>query len=86
MLLTWPTFFPPIKTVQCSASTMIKAPLMLDCPCKSNFDFLIIAIRNKLAGWRANSLSFAGRLVLVTHVLASMPLHISMVLLLSISV
>lgn len=37
-------------------------------------------ISNKLASWKSKSLSFAGRLVLVRHVLGSMPLHIAMVL------
>lgn len=59
---------------------------MIGCPRKAHFEVLISSIRNRLADLRANSLSFPGSLVLVKHVLGSLPLHIAMVLLLSKSV
>ena len=38
------------------------------------------SIRVGLDGWKAKCLSFAGRLILVKHVLSSIPLHISLVI------
>lgn len=45
-----------------------------------HFVSFIPFIRLKLLGWRAKSLSFVGKVILVRHTLASMPLHIVMVI------
>lgn len=42
----------------------------------SHFQPLIDRIQSKAQGWQANLLSDGGRLVLIRHVLASMPIHI----------
>lgn len=60
-------------------STYLGTPLLLRCSRKSHFENLLASIRRKLSGWHASSISFAGRLVLDKHVLASMLLHIAMV-------
>lgn len=39
---------------------------------------LLDSLRVKLIGWKASLSSFVGRLTLVKHVLASMPIHISL--------
>lgn len=62
------------------------APLLSGCPRKSHFVPFFAAMREKKSGWKAKNLSFSRRLVLVKHVLASMPIHISMVLPFPISV
>lgn len=58
----------------------IGAPFLQESPRKQHFDELVAAIRKKLSAWKAKSLSFAGHLVLVKHVIGIMPLHISLVL------
>lgn len=55
------------------------APLLLRCPRKTHFEDLLASIKARLGGWKAKGLSFADRLVLIKHVLSSMPLHIAMV-------
>lgn len=67
-------------------SSYLGVPLLLGSPRQRHFDALLAVTRQKLTGWRANSLSFIGRLVLVKHVLASLSLHIAMALPLPISV
>ena len=42
----------------------------------SHFNKLLDSIK----GWKAKCLSFAGRLIMVKHVLSSIPLHISLVI------
>lgn len=37
---------------------------------------IIEKVRNKLSGWRADSLSLAGRLVLAQSVLQALPVHV----------
>lgn len=44
-------------------------------PKVKDYSFLIENIRNRLAGWKASSLSQAGRMVLVQHVLQATPVH-----------
>lgn len=67
-------------------SHYLGASLLLGCPWCHHFDSLFAKIRKKLDGWLAHSLSFSGKMVLVKHVLASILLHIAMVLSLPISV
>lgn len=67
-------------------SLYLSAPLLLGWSRHRHFDSLIATVRKKLASWRAHSLSFSGQLVLIKHVLASMPLHIAMVLPCSVSI
>lgn len=55
-------------------------PLFIGCPQKTHFQDLLSMISKKLVGWKSQSLSFAGILVLLRHVLGSMPLHITMML------
>lgn len=44
--------------------------------CKAKyFDPLLQMISNKLAGWKANFISFAGKITLLKSVLASIPIH-----------
>eukprot|EP00268_Persea_americana_P045831 TRINITY_DN4696_c1_g3_i2.p1 TRINITY_DN4696_c1_g3~~TRINITY_DN4696_c1_g3_i2.p1 ORF type:complete len:180 (+),score=20.22 TRINITY_DN4696_c1_g3_i2:615-1154(+) len=58
-------------------SAYLGAPLFFGSPKFSHFTKLLDAQRAKLSGWKAKALSFAGRLILVKHVLSSIPLHIS---------
>lgn len=41
----------------------------------SEHSYILDKVRNRLTGWRANSLSQAGRTVLVQHVLQAIPVH-----------
>ena len=45
----------------------------------SHFTQILDSIRARLDGWKAKCLSFAGRLIMVKHVLSSIHLHISLV-------
>lgn len=56
------------------------SPLFLGSPRKVHFEPLLATNQKKLSGWWGKSLPFAGRLVLTKHALASIPLHISLVL------
>lgn len=42
----------------------------------SHFDDMVWKIRDKISGWANQLLSFGGKLVLIRHVLLSMPLHL----------
>ena len=55
-------------------------PLFLGSSRHSYFSKLLDTIRTRLAGWKTKLLSFAGRLILVKHVLSSIPLHIALVI------
>lgn len=44
------------------------------------FDPLIAKVQKKLAGWKGKLLSFGGKIVLIKHVLSSMPIHIVSIL------
>ena len=57
-------------------TTYLGAPLFFGSSKSFHFENLVDAFRSKLAGWKANVLSFAGRLILVKHVLAIIPLNI----------
>lgn len=59
-------------------TTYLGTPLFFGSPKSFHFANPVDALRSKLAGWKANVLSFVGRLIQVKQVLASMPLHISL--------
>lgn len=40
------------------------------------FDPLLAKVQKKLAGWKSKLLSFGGKLILIKHVLHSMPVHL----------
>lgn len=42
---------------------------------KEQFQPLLLAVKQKLAGWKADLLSYGGRVTLVKAVLSAMPLH-----------
>lgn len=46
------------------------------------FDPLIIKVQKRLAGWKSKILSFGEKIILIKHVLSSMPIHILSVLIL----
>lgn len=46
----------------------------------SHFDDTARKVRDKISGWDNRLLSFGGKLVLIRHVLSSMPLHLFHVL------
>lgn len=47
---------------------------------KHMFEPMSEKIQKKLAGWKGRLLSFGGKIILIKHVLASMPIHILSVL------
>ena len=55
-------------------------PLFLGSSRHSYFTKLLDTIRTRLAGWKTKLLSFAGRLILVKHVLSSIPMHTALVI------
>lgn len=44
-----------------------------------HFDPLLEMVSKKLAGWKNRLLSQGGRLILLRHVLSSMPIHLSVI-------
>ncbi|KAG2720837.1 hypothetical protein I3760_02G052600 [Carya illinoinensis] len=40
------------------------------------FEPLLLKLQKKLAGWKSNILSFGGKIILLKHVLSSMPIHV----------
>ena len=61
-------------------STYLGAPLFLGCARHSFFKRIIDFIRTRLAGWKSKLLSLAGGLILIKHVLSSIPIHISLII------
>ena len=59
-------------------STYLGVPIFLGSSRHSHFNLILDSIRSRLAGWKFKCLSFAGRLIMVKHVLSSIPLHISL--------
>lgn len=55
-------------------------PIFLGTSRHSYFNQLLHSIRARLDGWKAKCLSSAGRLIMVKHVLSSIPVHISFVI------
>ena len=50
-------------------------PLIGRMPKRSDYDYLVDMVKNKLAGWKANQLSFAGRITLSKAVIEALPLY-----------
>ena len=61
-------------------SIYLGVPFFIGTSRHSHFNHLLDSIRARLDGWKAKCLSFAGRLILVKHMLSSIPLHISLVI------
>lgn len=59
-------------------STYLGIHFFFGSPELSHFTMFLDALRAKLSGWKTKALSFVGRLILVKHVISSMPLHISL--------
>jgi hypothetical protein len=51
-------------------------PIIVDRRDKRAFDFIIEKIRGKLAGWKARTLSLAGRCTLIQSITTAIPTHI----------
>jgi hypothetical protein len=51
-------------------------PILVDGRNKHAYDFLIEKIRDKLAGWKAQTLSLAGRCTLINAVTTAIPTHV----------
>lgn len=54
----------------------LRVPLLHTPMTKVNFQFLIDRVKKKLSGWKADSLSFAGRVALAQSCLLSLPTYI----------
>ena len=61
-------------------SVYIGIPLFFGSARHLYFNKVLDSIRQRLASWKTKLLSFARRLILVRHVLSSIPLYISLVL------
>ena len=61
-------------------STYLGAPLFLGAARHSLFRRIIDSIKSRLESWKSKLLSFACRLILIKHVLNSIPIHISMII------
>lgn len=70
--------------LQCGPSTLpakyLGLPLTTSQPRRGQYQSLILAVHNRMAGWKANLLSYGGRLTLLKSVMSSMPLHFMQVL------
>jgi hypothetical protein len=51
-------------------------PIITDARDKKAFEFLIEKVRDKLAGWKAKTLSMAGRCTLINSVSSAIPTHV----------
>uniref|UniRef100_A0A2N9IHI9 Reverse transcriptase domain-containing protein n=1 Tax=Fagus sylvatica TaxID=28930 RepID=A0A2N9IHI9_FAGSY len=51
-------------------------PIITDARDKHAFDYLIEKVRDKLAGWKAKTLSMAGRCTLINSVSSAIPTHV----------
>ncbi|GMY29704.1 putative RNA-directed DNA polymerase [Fagus crenata] len=51
-------------------------PIIADARDKKAFEFLIEKVRDKLAGWKAKTLSMAGRCTLINSVSSAIPTHV----------
>ena len=55
-------------------------PIFTGCLKISYFDDLVRKVRERISGWANRLLSFGGKLILIRHVLSSLPLHLFHVL------
>lgn len=62
-------------------STYLGVPLFFGSSRHFHFNRMLDSLRAMLERWKTKYLSFARRLILVKHVLSSIPLHISLVIL-----
>ncbi|XXG76899.1 hypothetical protein AAC387_Pa08g1162 [Persea americana] len=65
------------------ASTQFKylgTPIFFGTPKRSHFLPLLDAVQSKLSTWKAKNLSFAGRLILIKHVISSLPIHLAAII------
>lgn len=51
-------------------------PMDLSSSRASSFNFIIDKVKDKLSGWKANLISWAGRVVLINSILNTIPSHI----------
>lgn len=61
-------------------SVYLGIPIFFGISRQSQFNQLLDSLRARLDGWKAKCLSFAGRLIMMKHVLSSVPLYISLVI------
>lgn len=59
-------------------SVYLDVPLFFGSPRHNFLNKILDSIRSRLAGWKMKCLSFARRLIVVKHVLFSIPLHFSL--------
>lgn len=55
-------------------------PICFGTPKRRDFLPLLDVVNSKLSAWKAKSLSFVGRLILIKHVIFSMPTHLAAIL------
>lgn len=60
--------------------------VVLGTPKRQHFLYLIDTINARLTSWKAKTLSFAGCLILIKHVLSSIPIHTTAVVPIPISI
>jgi len=58
-----------------SLGKYLGVPLLGRAPRKEDFQYIIDQLNSKLAGWKANHLSFAGRVTLVKSVIEAVPIY-----------
>ena len=57
--------------------TYLGIPIVFGTPKRSHFLPLIDSVNKRLHAWKSKFLSFAGRLILIKHVLSSMAIHLA---------
>ncbi|XXG84671.1 hypothetical protein AAC387_Pa10g2137 [Persea americana] len=65
------------------SSTQLKnlgTPICFGSPKRRHFLPLLDVVHSKLSAWKANTLSFAGRLILIKHVISSLPIHLATII------
>lgn len=70
----------PITRASSLPFVYLGVPLFFGTSKHYHFNKILDAFRSRLDGWKAKSLSFVGRLILIKHVLSSIPLHASLVI------
>ena len=65
------------------ASTQLKylgTPIFFGTPKRRHFLPLLDVAHSKLSAWKAKTLSFAGHLILIKHVISSLPIHLAIII------